>query len=95
MSHRSLLAAGAAAFGLALSASAALAASKADSWFTCQTWTPSKASPPVTNCTTWTRTARDRMRSDCDRSTMSQSAMRERCKELSTGSSPAAPPAHG
>ena len=95
MTQRSLLAAGAAALGLVLSASTALAAAKADSWFSCQTWTPSKASPPMTNCTTWTRTARDRMRTDCDRSTMSQSAMRERCKEPSTSSSPAEPPAHG
>ncbi|MFC3070454.1 hypothetical protein [Phenylobacterium soli] len=85
MTYRRLLAGSAVALGLTFAASAAFAASKADSWFTCQTWTPAKAAPPTTHCVTWTKSAAARLRAaDCDPAKMSLQAMRERCAELST-----------
>lgn len=78
---------------LILTGSAALAASKADNWFVCQTWTPTKASPPVTHCLTWTRQAAARMRAaDCDPAKMTEAQMRAKCAELSKSQAPAATP---
>ena len=92
MTNRSFMALSALALGLSITASTALAASKADGWFTCQTWTPAKASPPMTHCVTWTKTAAARMRAaECDPAKMSTQAMREPCAELSASSAPATP----
>jgi hypothetical protein len=83
MTQRSLLAAGAAALGLIFWTSAALAASKADDWFKCETFAPSKASSPMAHCVTWTRDAKGRMQAHCDPAKMSDAAMRARCAEMS------------
>lgn len=79
---------------LTLTGSAALAASKADNWFVCQTFTMAKNTPPVTHCVTWTRLAAERMRTaDCDPAKMTEAQMRAKCAQLSQSQAPSAPPA--
>ena len=97
MTHHNLLAGSVAALGLTLAASGAFAASKADSWFACQTWAPTKASSTLmTNCATWTRDAAARMRgAPCDPAKMSAQAMRERCAEFSSSARANAKPSNG
>jgi hypothetical protein len=80
----SALAAAAAALSLTFSTSAALAASNAHNWFKCEAYAPSKASPMLTHCVTWTRDANGRMQAHCDPAKMSDAAMRARCAEMST-----------
>ena len=91
MTYRNLLV-GVAALGLTLVASGAFAESTADARFTCHTWTPSKTSPPMTHCVTWSREAQARLHaSGCDPAKMPAEAMRARCAELSAEASSAAP----
>jgi hypothetical protein len=80
---------------VALGGSVAFAAHNAGA-YVCQTWNPTKVSPPVTHCVTWTREAAARMRAaPCDPATMTPAQMRERCAELTARAERSAPPPAG
>jgi hypothetical protein len=82
----------AAAVAAALLATAAFAA-QGEGGYTCQTWSPAKAGPPVTHCLTWTKVAAARMRAaPCDPATMRQGAMRAECAALMAAPANGAPP---
>lgn len=75
--------------GLALVTIASSAFAK-DGNFICQTWHPTKASPAVTHCLTWSKTGAARLKAEgCDPSTMGASAMRSKCREMTA--TPATP----
>ena len=66
------------ALATVVGASAAFAANAA-----CQTWNPSKVSPPVTHCLTWTQEAAARMRAaGCDPAMMGDANMRAQCAAM-------------
>jgi len=64
--------------------------------YACQTWNPTKASPAVTHCLTWTREAAANMRAaNCDPAMKGDAAMRAECLAAMSdhhgdGSNPAA-----
>lgn len=74
----------AAAIGAAITTLAVIStASAATNGSVCQTWNPSKASPAVTHCVTWSHEAAARMRAaNCDPAMMSGAAMRAACDAL-------------
>jgi hypothetical protein len=73
------LAAAACVLVTGLGASAAIAAGAA----ACQTWNPSKVSPPVTHCLTWKQEAAARMRAaNCDPAVVADAAMRAECTAM-------------
>ena len=80
MTINKLAIAGAAgALAAVLGTSVAVAASAA----ACQAWNPSKVSPPVTHCLTWSQEAATRMRaSGCDPAMMGDAAMRAQCAAM-------------
>ena len=54
--------------------------------YLCQRWNPTKGSPPVTHCVTWTHEAAARMAAaNCDPAMMSDAAMRAHCMALMAG----------
>lgn len=69
---------------LAITGTAALAGEGA---LVCETWNPSKITPPATHCITWTKQARARMRSaPCDPKTMTSDQMRAKCAQMMASS---------
>lgn len=90
------LAAGAAgALFVALTGSVAFA-SQSEGGYVCQTWSPAKASPPVTNCVTWTRVGAARMRAaPCDPAKMTFASMQAQCEAFMGAERNAPPPAAG
>lgn len=80
---------------VALAGSAAVAAQSAGA-YVCQTWNPSKNSPAVTHCVTWSKEAAARMHAaPCDPKTMTDAQMRARCAELTAEAERSAPPQAG
>ena len=65
---------------LAITGTAALAEEGA---FVCETTNASKIAPPATHCITWTKQARERMRTaPCDPKTMTGDQMRAKCAQM-------------
>ena len=87
------LAAGAAGgLFVALTGSVAFAA-QTEGGYVCQTWSPAKASPPVTDCITWTQVAAARMRATpCDPARTTFASMRAQCEALMGALERNAPP---
>ncbi len=86
MTSFKLTAASVAAAVFAISGSIALAAHAApfgSGGYACRAWNPTKMSPSVTQCITWTREGEARMRAaNCDPSMKTDGAMRAQCTAL-------------
>ena len=65
---------------LAITSTTALAGEGA---LVCETTNASKITPPATHCITWTKQARERMRSaPCDPKSMTADQMRAKCAQM-------------
>jgi len=82
--YKHAVAGAAGALFVALAGSVAFAAHSAGA-YVCETSTPTKMSPPVTHCITWTHEAAARMAANCDPAMMVDVAMRAQCMALMAG----------